>query len=355
MFIQEEIKNEVSQTVADPKNPHSINNPETFYIEFGKNKKGNKGQNIFSRNDFKEVNEYNIGQHIRSYIQNNKGWGLYSTAFQYSTSDPHTADLRGDFFLDFDDDDDISNAQEDALKIIQHLTLSPNYKIPSNMMRVFFSGSKGVHVMVPYECFGFEWHPHLEKIYRIMAEELLEFTPNKTLDMKVYERRRLLRLPRSQHPKTGCYKVPMELKNLLVKNEQDIYKLSKDQNYGSWIKYREPKRIAEASRYFEKCDQKFASRFKNKFSNRSEEQTLDFDPPAYLELIKQGPVKGKRNLVASMLVTFWRRRGKTEQEAWDALVDWNNGSMDDWELKTLFKSNFHGPYVYGYENVKAQL
>lgn len=34
------------------------------------------------------------------------------------------ADLRGDFYLDFDDEDDIKKAQEDALRIIQHLTIS---------------------------------------------------------------------------------------------------------------------------------------------------------------------------------------------------------------------------------------
>ncbi|UOE58241.1 hypothetical protein IRB79_27355 (plasmid) [Cytobacillus oceanisediminis] len=332
--------------------PESLANPAPFYIEFGRNKPGKEGANIFIRNEYRQVNWMNYQQFVQDYIRNNPEWGLYTTAFQYSTSDPYTADLRGDFFIDFDDEEDIKKAQEDALKIIQHLTISPNYKIPVNMIRVYFSGKKGIHVIVPFRCFGVEWHPHLDKVYKIMAEELMPFAPNKTLDMKVYERRRLFRLPGSKHPSTGSYKVPMELKHLLAKSESDIQQLSKEPQYGAWIQYDNPRPILEAQRYFSLCEQKFIHRFKKVFSKSGEDQTLDFDPPCYEEMIENGPVKGSRNHIASMLVAFWRQRGISEQDAWDMLVDWNNGSLTERELQTLFRSNFKGRYVYGCNSIK---
>lgn len=353
MFYQGQLANHpAAAEVKTPTMPESMVQPKPFYVEFGRNKPTKEG-NMFIRNEYREVNWMNYHQHCSDYIQKNPGWGLYATAFQYSTSDPYTADLRGDFYLDFDDEDDIKKAQEDALRIIQHLTISPNYRIPANMIKVFFSGKKGIHVTVPYHCFGVDWHPHLDRMYRIMAEELMPFAPNQTLDMKVYERRRLFRLKGSQHPSTGSYKVPMELKNLLARSEADIQQLSKDPNYGSWIKYDKPRVIPEAARYFKEVEHKFVQRFKKTFSKTGEAQTIDFDPPCYAEMIDNGPVKGARNHIASMIVAFWRQRGYSEQEAWDMLVEWNNGSLPERELQTLFRSNFKGHYVYGCNTIKT--
>ncbi|MEX3713390.1 primase C-terminal domain-containing protein [Cytobacillus horneckiae] len=355
MLFQEPLFNHPAMSeVQNLRRPESLSNPSSFFVELGRNKPGKDGTNIFIRNDYREVNWFSYEQTLQDYVKqhNGTGWGLYSTAFQYNNQDPYVADLRGDFFLDFDDEDDIRNAQEDALRIIQHLTISPNYKIPSNMIKVFFSGKKGIHVTVPYQCFGIEWHPQLDKIYKMMAEELMPFAPNQTLDLKVYERRRLFRIRGSMHASTGSFKVPMELKNLLTKSEEDIQQLSKNPNYGSWIQYASPRIIFEAVRYIKEIEQKVASRYKKSFSNSGEEQTIDFDPPCYQEMIETGPTKGSRNHQACMLVAFWRQRGYTEQEAWDMLIDWNNNSLSERELQTLFRSNFKGHYVYGCNTIK---
>lgn len=325
-----------------------------FYIEFGRNKKGADGNPIFSRNDYRLVNWGNYIQTLSSYIHDpkNQGWGLYCTAYQYSSADIQAAHLRGDFILDFDSEDNIRLAQEDALRAVQYLVLSPNYKIPQNMIRIYFSGKKGLHVVVPYQCFGIEWHQRLDQIYKIMAEELLPHIPNKTLDLKIFERRRLIRLAGSKHPSTDAYKVPMELKHLLTKSEKEIQQMAQNPQYGKWIRYEHPREIIEAARYFKEAEKKFEDRFANKFSKNRGDSTIDFDPPCYDELIENGPLKGSRNHVACMLTTFWRQRGLSEQDAWDNLVDWNNGSLSDRELKTCFNSNFRGHYIYGCNTIK---
>lgn len=352
MFFQNPVSAAPIQ-VGTPKDPESLANPKPFYIEFGRNKIKKDGSNMFIRNEYKELNWTNLNSACQQYIAQHHDWGLYATAYHYSTPDPYTADLRGDFYLDFDDEDNIARAQEDALRIIQHLTISPKYRIPSNMIRVYFSGKKGIHVIIPYQVFGIEWHPHLDKIYKIMAEELLPFAPNQTLDLKVYERRRMFRLKGSRHPSTGSYKVPMELKYLLAYKEHDIQNLSKDPAYGSWIRYDKPRVILEAARQFKECEYKFTQRFNKRFSNTEQNKFIDFDPPCYAEIIDNGPVKGSRNHLASILVVYWRRRGHSEQDTWDMLVDWNNGSLPERELQTLFRSNFHGHYVYGCNTIKT--
>lgn len=389
--MQEPLLN-VLPVVADPSPPESLANPQPFLIEFGRNKPGEEGRNIFVRNEFYMANWTNHPSYIDWYIGQNPGWGLYSAAFQYyftdhkdfgnilllgqnlkKQQDKHkrqiikneiqrvfsTAYLRGDFFLDFDHEEDISKAQQDAYHIFQHLIHSPKYKIPPNMIRVYFSGKKGIHIIVPRECFGIEWHPHLDRVYKVMAKELNDhFAPNKTLDMQVYERRRLFRLAGSQHPSTGSYKVPMELKYLLGKKEHDIQHLSKDKRYGAWIQYEEPRVILEAQKHFQLSDQSlvqsYGGTYKMTYSQQGEQATLDFVPPCFQLMLEKGPVDGTRNAVGSMLSSFWRQRGLTEQEAWDNLVDWNNEILPEWELKTLFESNFNGPYVYKCNKIKER-
>ncbi|MFL6556499.1 MAG: hypothetical protein ACJ8MO_10320, partial [Bacillus sp. (in: firmicutes)] len=360
VFVLEET--DYSHEVATAAAPAPLRKPQPFFIELGRNKLAkDKESLIFLRNQYTEVTRMTIGAEIDAYVREHTGdgWGLYTSAFEYQLSNPGDskrllelpeqlkvkglqeeerdlikdeikdivtrADLRGDFYLDFDDEKDIRKAQQDAFRIIQHLHVSPKWKIPMNMMKIYFSGKKGIHVIVPYQAFGIEWHPFLDQVYRIMAEELVPFAPNNTLDMKVYERRRQFRIPRSMHASTGAYKVPMELKNLLGKSEVAVQELAKDQNYGSWIKYEEPKQIMEATRYFKECEQKFADRYKKqKYSKQGEATTLDFEPPCSTEMIENGPVKGSRNVVGCLLVAYWKQRGMSEQETWDELVQWND-------------------------------
>lgn len=339
--------------VVAPVVPNSLVTPEVYFVEYGRNKMVGE-KNIFSRNDYREVTRESVHNTTQQFIHDprNQSWGLYMTAFEYDSPDPYTANVRGDFFLDFDDEDDIRKAQQDALRIVQHLALSPNFKIPLNMIRMYFSGKKGIHVTIPYQCFGINWHPELHEVYRTIATELQPFAPNGTLDMSVYEKRRLFRIPRSRHASTGCFKVPMELKNLVSGTEDDIRMLSRDPNYGSHISYEEARFIPEAARYFRMMDEKTMQRFNKRFSNGSQVQTLDFQPPCYTEMIADGPVKGSRNAVGTLLVSFWRQRGLTEQEAWDNLVAWNEDSMGSDELSVLFKSMYHGKYTFGCSKIK---
>lgn len=339
--------------VLTPAMPDSLVTPELYFIEFGRNKKSGT-RNIWSRNDYREANRQSLDEIIQTYINEpkNRGWGLYMSAFQYDSPDPYTASLRGDFFLDFDDEHDIQKAQQDALRIVQHLILSPNFNIPLNMIRMYFSGKKGIHVTVPYQCFGINWHPELHQIYRIIATELQPYALNGTLDMSVYEKRRLFRIPRSMHASTGCFKVPMELSHLVSSTEEEIRALSQNQQYGSHFEYEEPRFIPEAARYFRHMDEKSKATFKKRFTDESQVQTLDFQPPCYTDMIEEGPLDGSRNAIGCLLVSFWRQRGLTEQETWDNLVLWNDGSMDQDELSILFKSMFHGKYTFGCNKIK---
>jgi hypothetical protein len=78
---------------------------------------------------------------------------------------------------------------------------------------LFFSGSKGFHVGLP-----FSWNPEpsatFHRIARRLAENLAVAT-GAIIDTGVYDKVRLFRAPNSRHPKTGLYKRHFSFKELL--------------------------------------------------------------------------------------------------------------------------------------------
>jgi hypothetical protein len=320
---------------------------EEFYVEFARSK-----DNIFRRNDMRAVTLLTYGKTCMEYIEKHKEWSTYASYFQYNHIDPYEADaLRGHFVLDFDDESDLRKAQKDAYDVFHYLTSSPRFKIPANMIKVYFSGKKGIHLLVPYQVFGIEWHPNLDQIYRIIAESLKNLTANKTLDLSIYERRRVIRLPYSFHSDTGSYKVQIQFKHALMYTEEQLRELAKDSMHGRNIAYEPPRLIDAAAKTFLEAEKLFKSRFKQKFNTTANSEVLDFDPPCIEEMIEEGPVKGKRNNMAAIIINHWKQRGHSEQEIWELLTEWNDKAtrnrLSAGDLKTVFQSITRRPYHYG--------
>jgi len=77
---------------------------------------------------------------------------------------------------------------------------------------VAFSGSKGFHLSIPLNSFGFDVSANLPKQLRGVAHELKKSYP--TLDTSVFNANRKFRVLNSKHPKTGLYKTLVTLSQL---------------------------------------------------------------------------------------------------------------------------------------------
>lgn len=91
---------------------------------------------------------------------------------------------------------------------------------------IFYSGSKGFHIMIPFSYFPLEVNKDLHVQLRDMAKKLKETYP--TLDSSIYNYNRKFRVPFTIHEKTSRYKsfVPVEyIHNLtieaIIDNSQD--------------------------------------------------------------------------------------------------------------------------------------
>lgn len=306
------------------------------YIEGGRNLPGGK----FTRNEMMEV------QDIQQYRKKNNNTGLYLSAYIYDNIDVKEASLYADFYLDFDAEDDFEKAREDAIASVTYLKQKFTYNIPESMIRIYFSGKKGIHLVVPGIAFGIEPDKHLNEYFKMMAQGCSEQTVHKTLDLKIYDRRRLFRMTNSIHADTGLFKIPITYFELVMLSVGEIKELAKGPRA---ISYDPPFEISRARMEYHNIIEKWSHRFGHKFdaTKKFASKPLDFTPACIQELIDAGPQKGQRNNTAAALTSFWKKQGCTEQRVWEYLVRWNNESIAEWELKQTMESVYHNNYEYG--------
>jgi len=91
---------------------------------------------------------------------------------------------------------------------------------------VFFSGSKGFHVMVPWGYFPLEASPALPRQLKDMAKDLKEKFP--TLDTSIYNYNRKFRVPFSKHDKSGLFKFQLCTSSIKYQNIHEIIETAKD-------------------------------------------------------------------------------------------------------------------------------
>lgn len=306
------------------------------YIEGGRNLPGGK----FTRNEMMEIHQ------LQDYRKKNNNTGLYLSAYVYDNLDVKEANLYADFYLDFDAEDDFEKAREDAIASVSYLKQKFTYNIPEGMIRIYFSGKKGIHLVVPGLVFGVEPDKHLNEYFKVMAQGVAEQTEHKTLDLKIYDRRRLFRMTNSIHADTGLYKIPITYFELVMLSVEEIKELATEPRA---IQYAPPIESARARMEYHNNIEKWSNRFGHKFdaSKKFASKPLDFTPACVQELIDAGPQKGQRNESAAALTSFWKKQGCTEQRVWEYLVRWNDESMEEWELKQTMQSVYHGEYEYG--------
>jgi len=299
----------------------------------------------FGRNDFLTPDQ------IGAYRQHHSNKGVYLSAYFYDNiEDISESNLYGDMYLDFDDEEDVSNSHKDAVMAIWYMKQSFKFNIPDDMFRIYFSGSKGFHVFIPAAVFGIRPDPKLNEYFKMIAKDVAEQVPNATLDLQIYDRRRLLRMVNSIHQKTGLYKIPLTYQELCTLTTDEI-KAKAHEPY--LLDYAPPMFIPKAFQAYKEYQEKFKQKYEAKFDNhrRNQDKPLDFTPHCVQELLNQGPTKGNRNHTAAVLTSFFVKRGMSEQEIWDNLMLWydkgNKEGFKESEIKTTMQSIIKRGVNYG--------
>lgn len=109
--------------------------------------------------------------------------------------------------IDIDRENDLDAARRAALKVA--VTIHEMFGVREDQVRYYFSGAKGYHLLIPTVLMGdVKPSEHLPAAFRTMALGIAEMA-EETIDSAIYDVNRLFRLPDTQHPKSGLFKVEL--------------------------------------------------------------------------------------------------------------------------------------------------
>lgn len=309
-----------------------------WYFEMGGTYNIN-GKKVFGRKIYVQPNEISD---IRKKFNNTD---VYSTIFSYNNGNQNESDLFGPLYLDLDYDieseEDYNILKQDLIAIV--IYLNDYYGIPSNYIKFYFTGKKGFHLIISPKIFNVVPDKNLNAYYKEIAKELNEITMTKLVDLKIYDKKRLLRLPNSINGKTGLYKVPISYNNIIKFTFDEI------KEYAS-----SPRPTIETKAdVCEKAINKY-NEIKENYNKPKTKKTfkpievVDINliklPQCIVNILKNGAIEGNRNNTTVILASALFQRGASYEDTLQIVSEWNERlnepSLSDVEINITVASAY---------------
>lgn len=311
-----------------------------FIAEFGGAKNGFFRRNIYLPQDDDFDNK------MQKVIKDFKNTDVYRCIYSYETEEITSCNIYGDMYIDLDldiaDEKSFEKVKRDAMMTIQFL--EDYFKIPRDMFQIYFSGAKGFHVIIPAEILGISPCKDLNTTFKAIAVNVADEMKCETIDTRIYDRKRLFRLPNSINSKTGLYKVPISSDMLWVCTLESIQEWASEPReievtaprtlYYSTIKFRT---IVDT---LNKAKDKTVSKERREFIIPSTPKKL---LPCVKEILSIGSQKGQRNNTTVALASSLMQSGKQLQDVIEILNEWNelnDPPLDEKEINTTATSAY---------------
>lgn len=276
--------------------------------------------------------------------------GIFLTAYRYANKEQQGELWADELYHDFDDKD---LAGADGEEVWKRLVVDVRhavsvyevfYGISPDLMRFYFSGKKGVSMMIPGVCLGYKPHEHLNTIFHDIIMEVSKYVPNKTLDTRIYDRIRLWRVVNSIHNSSGYYKIPITFNELKTLTLAQIQEMANQPRFMEW----------PSPRPVPKAVKKMADIIKAFNPNRGQDKldrVIKVVPPCINSLLETTVGHGSRNNTAAAIASFFRQHGLSEDETKQRMREWNaqccTPSMDGRELASTISSVYRGNKTWG--------
>lgn len=185
---------------------------------------------------------------------------------------------------------DLGEALADARKLV--LFLHGRYPELVDFVPVYFSGSKGFHVLVelshaPPPAVGFQ---HVARTFAVA----LAAAAGVRIDAGIYDVNHIVRLPNTKHPKTGLYKRLIEVEGLFMRDVAGYLIDAKHPNPASIPSAGKP--VPQLAIDWTEAERQTAVAADARAAARREADTADERAPRYfLELLRFGVPEGERH------------------------------------------------------------
>lgn len=277
--------------------------------------------------------------------------GIYITAYRSKTGDLRNDEIYSDLYFDFDKEGDFEAVREDALFTMSWLKTS--FGVPYELPRIYFSGNKGVHIIVDGSYLGIKPAKMLNRLFKTIASDVKYMLPNKTLDTVIYDSVRLFRVVNSIHQKTGYYKIPITYEELESTPYEAILEMAKKPRPEFPVPRLPRNRKAESiiDTYTIKFRQQ-QQEIERKKALRAQNPIIITDcPPCIEEILSNGALLAGRNETCMALVSYYKQTGVRESEALEKALNWNykvlTDPMEDEEVIRCVNQVYMNGYVYG--------
>ena len=238
-------------------------------------------------------------------------------------------DIDGDITTD----EGFENLRMAVLSLVTNLSMDLHLK--TNEMKFYFSGSKGFHVFVGARVLAIPACENLNQIYKAFVQHIKQKVEHgELIDTKIYDNKRLIRIPNTINGKTGLYKIPIQYSELrTIKREELLKKASEPQPEYQPSSEQNP----EAAARFRECIQKLAESIPKRSHERSKiPETKQALPICMKHLLEADVSKGGRNNYLAMLSSILIQNGYSEEEAMDIIEVWNANLSVPLEDRELF-------------------
>lgn len=283
---------------------------------------------------------------------------IYRTVYQYNKPNQNESDLYAAMYFDLDNNDltdstmemiAFEEVREDAKKILA--ILEAIFYIPQEQIQIYFSGGKGLHIIVPPEVMGIQPCKFLNNVYRIIATDVKKYLTFNTIDTKIYDNKRLFRIENSIHGKTGLYKIPLSASELRSLSFADVKLLASKKRD---MVFEAPVYSTKANRMYNKFVDEWDLEVK-KIEERKTKGVGDYKytytPPCIAKLLKDGMGEGGRNNGIAILSSFFKQSGLTEDQCINKMSLYNQQnvtpSLVEREVVRTVISVYSGNYKYG--------
>ena len=279
--------------------------------------------------------------------------GIFTSAYRYSSENQDNWTFIGDLYFDLDKDGDFEAVREDAITTLAYLKTV--FKVGYDESQIYFSGKKGVHIVVPHNILGVEPSKNLNLAYKAVAKKVSTYASNGTIDLAVYDSKRMFRVPLSKHEDTSLYKIELsydELRNLSFEEIKEVAKTPRRPNVSH------PKSLNPfGQRQMTWFQENYGEVLEIKISDRPNNEVLRMRPPCIDDLLENGAGSGGRNNATAVVASYYRKAGKTYEEALELCDEWNatrnTPPLHPREVEHTVQSIYRGRASYGCNTIKT--
>lgn len=231
-------------------------------------------------------------------------------------------------FFDLDDKENFSKAHEDAKTIVEYFQEILN--INEEEMQVYFSGSKGFHVIINERVFGLRPCYDLTYVHKVVALWMKSAFNLTSIDEVAYSIRRQLRVPNTTHQSSGLRKIQLTPYELNTMTEAEIRKLATEPRDTIYVED-DPADLTtkpEAEQWYAQFLEQYKEQERiRKLAPRVPIKIIKDKTPQCIKDLSDNHIRktNTRNRATIVLATYCKDTGISETDAAEHIKSWIAG------------------------------